>query len=87
MIIGACIGTTCTGLIAAFANMGEGFKDSLQVALSHVFFNVIGMVLWFMIPVLNKLPIKIALFAGRKTEKYRWWAGMAHFFTEWLFEL
>ena len=74
MIIGTCIGTTATGLLAAFANMDDGFSDSLQVALAHLFFNVFGCIVWYCIPFLRCVPIKLALYAGAKTTKYRWWA-------------
>jgi len=72
--IGCDIGTTFTGLIAAFANPGEGFRESMQVSMSHLFFNACGFLLWFIIPFMRKLPIGIAKFAGRRTAMYRWWA-------------
>ena len=31
LIVGCCIGTTTTGLIAALANLGDGFAESMQV--------------------------------------------------------
>jgi len=31
LIVGCCIGTTTTGLIAALASMGDGFAESMQV--------------------------------------------------------
>jgi len=72
--VGCDIGTTFTGLIAAFASPGAGFQKSMQVSLSHLFFNVIGACLWFVVPIMRQIPISIARFAGRRTALYRWWA-------------
>ncbi|CAG5079702.1 Oidioi.mRNA.OKI2018_I69.PAR.g9329.t1.cds [Oikopleura dioica] len=74
LIVGCCIGTTTTGLIAALANLGDGFAESMQVSLAHLFFNMVGLLLWFIVPVARRLPIRLALWAGAETEKYRWWA-------------
>ena len=68
------IGTTFTGLIAAFASPGAGFQRSMQVSMSHLFFNVIGACLWFVVPIMRQIPIGVARFAGRRTALYRWWA-------------
>ncbi|CBY18539.1 unnamed protein product [Oikopleura dioica] len=74
LIVGCCIGTTTTGLIAALASMGDGFAESMQVSLAHLFFNMVGFLLWFVVPCARRLPIRLALWAGAETEKYRWWA-------------
>ena len=68
------LGTTFTGLIAAFASPGAGFQKSMQVSMSHLFFNVIGACLWFVVPIMRQIPIGVARFAGRRTALYRWWA-------------
>ena len=46
----------------------------IQVSLAHLFFNMVGLLLWFIVPVARRLPIRLALWAGAETEKYRWWA-------------
>ena len=74
MIIGSCIGTAATGLVAAFANMSAYFREAMQVALAHLLFNLFGCVMWYVLPVMRRIPIDIALFAGEMTKKYRWWA-------------
>ena len=72
---GCQIGTTVTGLLAALANLGtDGFKSSLQIALVHVFFNVFGTFIWGIFPFMRKVILSMAVFGGRRTEKYRWWA-------------
>ena len=84
---GCQIGTTITGLIAAFANIGSGFKNSMQIALVHVFFNLFGTLIWAIIPFMRRIPLGIAEFGGIRTERYRWWAidavflGRTHFCT------
>merc|ERR1719203_1818610 len=53
--IGANIGTTVTGVLAALAssNMSIGF----QVALAHLLFNILGTVMWFAVPLTRKVPL------------------------------
>ena len=41
--IGSNIGTTVTGILAALtANNAKELRNSLQIALCHTFFNIIG---------------------------------------------
>ena len=60
--IGANIGTTVTGILAALAssNMQIGF----QVAMSHLLFNVFGTLMWFMVPITRAVPLSMAKFLG-----------------------
>ena len=53
------------------------FQTSLQIALVHIFFNVIGTLIWAVFPIMRRLPIAIAEFGGERAEKYRWW-GIAY---------
>ena len=57
-----------------FVNPKKGFRASMQVSMCHLFFNIFGACLWFVIPIMRKVPIGIAQFAARRTAKYRWWA-------------
>ncbi|CAE7497935.1 SLC34A1 [Symbiodinium sp. CCMP2592] len=59
--IGANIGTTCTSLLAALAVLK---RDTLQIALCHLFFNIFGFLLWFPVPPLRALPVKAACILG-----------------------
>jgi sodium-dependent phosphate cotransporter len=52
--IGANIGTTTTALLAALAGNATG----LAIALVHFFFNVAGMVIWYIHPKLREVPLK-----------------------------
>lgn len=61
--LGSCLGTTVTALLAAFAVGPAG----LIVALTHVLFNLTGIVLIYPIPYVRALPVRLA----------RWFAGVA----------
>ena len=65
------MGTTTTALLAAIAT---GNPKSLQISLVHVFFNISGFLLWFPIPFMRKIPMKMATVLGRVTAKYRWFS-------------
>jgi sodium-dependent phosphate cotransporter len=66
-ILGANIGTTISALIAAIGNS----NTAISIAISHFLFNLIGVVLFFPIPVLKEIPIKLATELGRVTLRYR----------------
>ncbi|MGA1034244.1 MAG: Na/Pi symporter [Ilumatobacteraceae bacterium] len=55
--LGANVGTTITALLAAMAASGS---DALTIALVHTWFNVLGIVILFGIPLLRPLPIRAA---------------------------
>lgn len=44
-----------------------------QIALCHLFFNVLGILLWYPLPAL-RLPIRMSRVLGERTAKYRWFA-------------
>ncbi|XP_051787807.1 sodium-dependent phosphate transport protein 2B-like [Erpetoichthys calabaricus] len=73
LCLGSNIGTTTTAMLAALASPADKLRSSLQVALIHLFFNLTGIVLWYIIPVL-RLPIPLAKKFGNITAKYRWFA-------------
>lgn len=66
-ILGANIGTTITALIAAI------FKSeaAISIALVHLFFNLIGVLIFFPFPWLKNLPILLAKRFGELAGKYR----------------
>jgi solute carrier family 34 (sodium-dependent phosphate cotransporter) len=64
-ILGANIGTTVTALLASFA---QGTGAALSIAVAHFLFNLIGVCIFFPIPVLRWLPIRLADWLGL-------WAG------------
>lgn len=55
------------------ASPGETLSESLQIALCHFFFNIMGIMIWYPIPFM-RLPIRLARGLGNHTAKYRWFA-------------
>ncbi|XP_071487781.1 sodium-dependent phosphate transport protein 2A-like [Diadema antillarum] len=74
LTLGSNIGTTLTGIIAALASNGGELEDTLQIALCHFFFNITGILIWYPVPFLRVIPVKLAEMLGNKTAKYRWFA-------------
>ncbi|KXF81880.1 Na/Pi symporter [Enterovibrio coralii] len=58
--LGANIGTCVTALLAATAVTGPNAVFALQIALVHLTFNVLGILVIFGIPFLRELPLKCA---------------------------
>lgn len=63
--LGANIGTCITALLAATAFSGEGAVFALQIALIHMTYNVLGVVVIYGIPFLRELPITCANWLAR----------------------
>lgn len=64
LTLGANIGTTVTGLLAALVS---GKVEALQVALAHLFFNISGIIIWYPIPFMRKVPLEAARALGKWT--------------------
>ncbi|XP_057297475.1 sodium-dependent phosphate transport protein 2B-like isoform X2 [Hydractinia symbiolongicarpus] len=73
LTLGANIGTTVTGILAALAASGD-LQLSLQIALCHLFFNISGILIWYPVPLMRRIPIKMAKRLGNTTASYRWFA-------------
>uniref|UniRef100_A0A4W4HM25 Solute carrier family 34 member 2a n=1 Tax=Electrophorus electricus TaxID=8005 RepID=A0A4W4HM25_ELEEL len=71
--VGSNIGTTSTAVLAALASPGDTLTNSLQIALVHLFFNVSGIVLWYIVPFM-RAPIWLAKSLGDVTARHRWFA-------------
>lgn len=83
-VLGANIGTTVTGLLAALSADGSKIKLTLSVAVAHLFFNILGIFLWYGIDDvtsiflgkggigMRKVPIEMARKLGNITAVYRW---------------
>lgn len=69
LTLGANIGTCITSLLAAFVADGT---DALQVALAHLFFNMSGILIWYPIPFMRRVPLHMARQMGKAT---RLWKG------------
>uniref|UniRef100_A0A4W6E8U7 Sodium-dependent phosphate transport protein 2A n=1 Tax=Lates calcarifer TaxID=8187 RepID=A0A4W6E8U7_LATCA len=73
LTLGSNLGTTTTATLAALASPGDKLAAATQVALCHFFFNLLGILLWYPIPV-TRLPIRMACALGNCTARYRWFA-------------
>lgn len=73
LTLGANIGTTGTSILAALASSGN-FYESFKLALCHLFFNLTGVFLFYIIYPMRKLPINAAKYMGNVTAEYRWFA-------------
>nr|KAG5705673.1 hypothetical protein BaRGS_026612 [Batillaria attramentaria] len=74
LTLGSNIGTTATGILAALASSSSTMQLALQLALCHLFFNISGILLFFPIPFMRRIPLRAARFLGRTTARYRWFA-------------
>ncbi|HEX6225352.1 MAG TPA: Na/Pi symporter [Chryseolinea sp.] len=81
-ILGANIGTTITAFIAAF--LTSNASSALSIAIVHFLFNFIGVMVFFPIPLLRKLPVGLANGMGKLTLKYRL-AGLVYLLTTFFF--
>lgn len=71
--LGANIGTTCTALIASLVSLKFG---AIQIALVHLFFNIFGVMLWFPIPPLRRIPLAISRTLGTYAVYFRFFPPM-----------
>jgi len=68
--VGANIGTTVTALIASMAGGKDGMSG-LTIALVHCLFNIVGMLLFYPVPALRRVPIALAVRLGRTAARSR----------------
>lgn len=66
-VLGANIGTTISAFLAAIVNS----NTAISIAIAHFLFNFIGVLIFFPIPALREIPIRLAKGLGRLTLKYR----------------
>lgn len=79
-IMGANIGTTLTAFIAAMFNSNV----AMSIAIAHFLFNFFGVLIFFPISALRKIPVLLADGLGRLTRKYRM-AGFLYVFLVFFF--
>ena len=68
LTLGANIGTTVTALMAS---MVSAKIEALQIALCHLFFNLTGILIWYPIPFMRRIPLHIAKMLGKMTRIWR----------------
>ncbi len=73
--LGANIGTCITALLAATAFSGDGAVFALQIALIHMTYNILGVVVIYGIPFLRELPIKGAEWLARISAEQKLYAA------------
>ena len=74
LTLGSNIGTTVTSMLAALVADASMIELTMQISLCHLFFNVTGILIFYPIPFMRKIPIGIAKTLGNTTAKYRWFA-------------
>ncbi|HBG31791.1 Na/Pi symporter [Candidatus Macondimonas diazotrophica] len=72
--LGANIGTCITALLAATAVTGANAIFALQIALVHLIYNVLGVILIYGIPFLREVPIRAAQTLADATVKHKLYA-------------
>jgi sodium-dependent phosphate cotransporter len=72
VVLGANIGTTVTGMLAALAADGDKLRFTLAVAFAHLFFNLCGILVWYVVWPLRSVPIAMARRLGNATAAHRW---------------
>ncbi|WP_373286092.1 Na/Pi symporter [Lacimicrobium alkaliphilum] len=67
--LGANVGTTVTALLAATAISGPSAILALQIALVHLFFNILAILVIFGLPFLRSLPVYMAEFLALMAQR------------------
>jgi sodium-dependent phosphate cotransporter len=73
IVLGANIGTTATALIASAAQDGSA---ALTIAFVHLLFNICGVLLFYPIPAMRRLPIRLATGLATLADRSRWWVAI-----------
>merc|ERR1711953_1063817 len=69
MTLGANIGTTMTAMIAALVDLKF---NTLHIAFVHLFFNIIGILIFFPVPYTRRIPLEAAKLLGLYASYYRY---------------
>ena len=76
LILGANVGTAARGIMAAVSAYGDNIHSALQLAFCHMFFNISGLILFYPVPAIRRLPLKLARVFGNTTAKHSWFGIM-----------
>lgn len=71
LTLGANIGTTVTGILAATV-VTSNPVSAWQVALSHLLFNLFGIIIWYPLEKTRQVPIRMATYLGDQTAKNKY---------------
>ena len=69
LTLGSNIGTTCTAFLASLVTDST---KAIQIAVCHFIFNIMGIIIWFPLPVTRKIPLGMAHRLGNLVTMYRW---------------
>ncbi len=72
--LGANVGTTLTALMASLVLAGEGQTIAVTAALVHLFFNLVGIFIFYVIPPMRAIPITLAKAFGKACARKRRYA-------------
>ncbi|CAG0898971.1 unnamed protein product [Cyprideis torosa] len=73
LTLGSNVGTTSTAILAALTAEGDDLRRSLQAALCHLFFNISGILLFYVVPAM-RWPLPLCKTLGNTVAAYRWFA-------------
>jgi sodium-dependent phosphate cotransporter len=74
--LGANIGTTVTALLASMAIDGDTAAAARQIALVHLLFNLMGILVWYVPKPVREVPLRMAQWlADYATQSKRWAVG------------
>jgi sodium-dependent phosphate cotransporter len=74
LLLGANVGSSFTGILAALSADPIKLRETLQIALCETLCNIFGVLMFYPIPFLRKLPMSIAMTLGDVTAQYRWFS-------------
>ncbi|GAB2466028.1 sodium:phosphate symporter [Xylanimonas ulmi] len=74
--VGANIGTTFTTVLAAFAVIGQDARIGLQAAFVHLLFNLLSLLVIYVIPLLRPVPLRCAEALARVASARTWVIGV-----------
>lgn len=70
-MMGANVGTTVTGILAA---LGAGNPAGLAIAFVHTIFNLTGVAIFLPVKRLRNIPVALSKLLANATLRSRWWA-------------
>ena len=78
LTLGANIGTTFTAILASLVT---GSAKSIQIALCHLLFNIMGILIWYPVPFFRSMPLNMAIKLGTYVSKFKWFGGFYILYT------
>jgi sodium-dependent phosphate cotransporter len=72
LTLGANLGTTVTALLASMASTGSSAALGLQIAICHLLFNILGILIWYPLPFMRRVPLSMARRLGDVVSDHRW---------------